>query len=176
MKKTILTSIKGWLIFSIICGVLYTSVVTVIGQVAFPDKANGSLITKQLNNQTVAIGSHLIGQTFTEDRYLHGRASEVSQLSPVSKEQAEKVAQRVEKNNQTDIPVDLVTASASGVDPHISVDAAYFQAERIAKARNLTSEQVELIIDKHVKSSIIGLKESKYVNVLEINLALDELK
>lgn len=174
MKKIIITSLKGVLIFTLICGVLYTSVVTVIGQAFFSDKANGSLITKEIDGQKVTVGSSLIGQSFTEDKYLHGRPQEVSQLSPVSDEQKELVSGRVEEVGKN-VPVDLVTASASGVDPHISFASALFQVERIAKIRGLSEEDVKKVITDHTEGGLIGGTTDKRVNVLEVNLSLDDM-
>lgn len=175
MKKIILASLKGVLIFTLICGVLYTSVVTVIGQTFFNDKANGSLVTKEIDGQNVTVGSSLIGQTFTEDKYIHGRPQEVSQLSPVSEEQKEKVANRVKELGKENVPVDLVTGSASGVDPHISLSSAMFQVERVAKARGIDEEEVKKVITDHAEGGFISGTTDKRVNVLAVNLALDEL-
>jgi len=176
MKKIMLTSLKGVLIFTLICGVLYTSVVTVIGQTFFKDKANGSLITKEVDGKNVTVGSTLIGQKFTEDIYLHGRPQEVSQLSPVSEEQDKLVANRVKELGEINVPVDLVTASASGVDPHISLSSAQFQVERIAKARNISEEQVLKVMTKHTSGGLMGGSQEKRVNVLEVNLSLDKMR
>lgn len=96
--------------------------VTAVGQVLFPNQANGSLIKEQKSEKTVVTGSKLIGQTFTEAKYLHGRSDQVSQLSPVSKEQKTRVEKRVQASDKKQVPIDLVTASASGVDPEISID------------------------------------------------------
>lgn len=176
MKKIIVTSLKGWLIFSVICGVLYTTVVTVIGQVAFSEKVNGSLITEKIDGDNVIVGSKLIGQTFSEDKYLQGRPQEVSQLSPVSQKQQINIEKRVEQIDQKNIPIDLVTASASGVDPDISQKSAYFQAERIAQARGISIKEVQKIIEKNTISGFLESKDFKRVNVLAVNLSLDELK
>ncbi|EOH93311.1 K+-transporting ATPase, C subunit [Enterococcus haemoperoxidus ATCC BAA-382] len=174
MKKIMIASLKSILVFTLLCGVVYTVAVTLVGQVVFSAQANGSLVKKQEAGKTVVIGSKLIGQSFVGDGYLHGRPSEVSQLSPVSKEQKERVEKRVEKIAATDIPVDLVTASASGVDPEISVEGALFQSERIAAARNMKKEDVHAIIKQNIIGMKIGGITSQRVNVLGVNHMLDE--
>ena len=122
----------------------------------------------------MTVGSSLIGQSFTEDKYLHGRPQEVSQLSPVSDEQKELVASRVEEVGEN-VPVDLVTASASGVDPHISLASAMFQAERIAKARGISAENVKKVITNYTEGGSISGTTEKRVNVLKVNLTLDDM-
>ncbi|MGX7244538.1 potassium-transporting ATPase subunit C [Enterococcus quebecensis] len=174
MKKIMIASLKSILIFTILCGVVYTVVVTAVGQIAFSAQANGSLVKKQEGGKTVVVGSKLIGQNFEGEKYLHGRPNEVSQLSPVSKEQEKRVKQRVEKIDGTDIPIDLVTASASGVDPEISVESALFQSERIATARNMKKDDVHAIIKQNITGIKIGTLNSQHVNVLGVNRMLDE--
>ncbi|MEI5993483.1 potassium-transporting ATPase subunit C [Candidatus Enterococcus mansonii] len=176
MKKIMIASLKSILLFTLLCGVVYTVAVTAVGQIVFSAQANGSLIKKQEAGKNVVIGSKLIGQTFTGEKYLHGRSSEVSQLSPVSKEQKQRVEERVRKSNATAVPVDLVTASASGVDPEISVEAALFQSERIAAARNMKKEDVRAIIKQNITGVKIGGITSQRVNVLGVNQMLDESK
>ena len=174
MKKSILGSLR-FLIFSLIVfGGLYTVAVTGIGQLFFSDQANGSKVS--VNNQVV--GSKLIGQTFEQAKYFSGRSEEVSQLSPVSAEQKQLVEKRtvaeLEKNPaEKKVPNDLVTASASGVDPDISLAAAHFQLARISKERGLSQQSIRKLIDKHSQKD--WFSDRFYVNVLQLNLALDKL-
>ena len=174
------------LAFTVLLGVIYPLVVTAISMVAFSDNAKGSLIT----SNEKAIGSHLLGQEFTAAEYFWGRLSAHhydamesggSNLSPANPKLLEVVNARVatlknaDPKNKAKIPVDLVTASASGLDPHISLLAAEYQIERIAAARGIKSDEVQALITDHIdwQSQIIG---SPYVNVLELNLALDKVK
>lgn len=174
MKKIMITSLKSILLFTIICGVIYTAAVTAIGQVLFPNQANGSLIKEQKSEKTVVTGSKLIGQTFTEAKYLHGRSDQVSQLSPVSKEQKTRIENRVKASDKKQVPIDLVTASASGGDPEISKEAALTQVDRIAAARNMKNSQVHAIIKQNITGVKIGNIDSRRVNVLGVNQALDK--
>lgn len=174
MKKIVIASLKSILIFTLLCGVLYTVAVTAIGQVLFPKQANGSLVQKQVSGETIVIGSTLIGQRFTEEKYLHGRSDQVSQLSPVSKEQKRRVEERVKKADTTEVPIDLVTASASGVDPEISLAAAMTQVDRIATTRNMKKMDVHAIIKQNITGLKIGSIDSQRVTVLGVNQLLDE--
>ena len=176
MKKIMIASLKSLLLFTIICGVIYTAAVTAVGQVLFPTQANGSLIKEQKSDKTVITGSKLIGQPFKEAKYLHGRSEPASQLSPVSKEQQSRVEERVQKADTTEVPIDLVTASASGVDPEISIEAAMTQVERIAAARNMKNTQVRAIIKQNITGLKIGPVDSQRVNVLGVNQSLDKSK
>ena len=182
------------IVFTVICGLVYPLVMTGISQVLFKDKANGSII----EDDGKKYGSVLLAQQFTGDEYLWGRIMNIdtetftdddgnalmyatpSNLSPASEEYEALVKERVERIRKTNptvkeeaIPVDLVTCSGSGLDPHISVAAAQYQVERIAKARNLDTEEVEEIIDKYTKGRMLGIFGEEVVNVLEVNLALD---
>ena len=182
------------IVFTVICGLVYPLVMTGISQVLFKDKANGSII--EVDGKKY--GSVLLAQQFTGDEYLWGRIMNIdtetftdddgnalmyatpSNLSPASEEYEALVKERVERIRKTNptvkeeaIPVDLVTCSGSGLDPHISVAAAQYQVERIAKARNLDTEEVEEIIDKYTKGRMLGIFGEGVVNVLEVNLALD---
>lgn len=174
MKKEIFGSIKFLFIMVVICGGIYTLLVTGIGQLLFSSKANGSLIEKG-----TVVGSSLVGQEFTEDKYFQGRPVEVSQLSPKDDNLKEAITNRIkevqEKNNSNKkVPTDLVTASGSGLDPNISLDGANYQIERISIVRNKKTSEINDIIENKTKTDfIIG---NKYVNVLELNLALDDLK
>lgn len=175
MKKSILGSLRFLILSLIVFGGLYTVVVTGIGQLFFSEQANGSQVT--VNNQVV--GSKLIGQNFDQDKYFSDRSEKVSQLSPVSAEQKQLVEKRTAAEltkNPTEkiVPNDLVTASASGVDPDISLAAAEFQVARIAKERGLSQQAIHKVIDEHSQKD--WFSERKYVNVLQLNLALDKLE
>ena len=184
------------LILTVITGVIYPLVVTGIAQVAFPHQANGSLIV--IGNKTY--GSELIGQQFDDPRYFWGRLSATgafpynafnartltgssgSNDGPLNPALMERVQARVEElkaadpNNTDPIPVDLVTASGSGLDPHISVAAALYQVSRVAQARGLSDEEVRTLVRQHVEGRQLGFLGEPRVNVLQLNLALDGLK
>ncbi|EOL49923.1 potassium-transporting ATPase subunit C [Enterococcus caccae] len=174
MKKIMIASLKSILLFTVICGVIYTAAVTAVGQVLFPTQANGSLLKEEKANKTVITGSKLIGQTFSGEKYLHGRPVQVSQLSPVSKEQKSRVEKRVQEADMEEVPLDLVTASASGIDPEISIAAAMAQANRIATTRNMKNSEVRAIIKQNITGLKIGPVDSRRVNVLGVNQSLDE--
>jgi potassium-transporting ATPase KdpC subunit len=184
--------------FSLITGLAYPLAMTAIGQAVFPYQANGSLIEQGGK----VIGSHLIGQNFTSDKYFHGRPSATtdtdpndstktvpapynagnsggSNLGPTSKALVDRVTQDAgtlaAQNPGTPVPIDLVTTSASGLDPDISPAAAMFQVPRVAKARNLPEEQVRQLVQQHTTGRIAGLIGEPHVNVLELNLALDAI-
>lgn len=170
----------SFLVLTVICGVVYPVIVTSIAQIAFPNQANGSIITvTQKNGTTIDVGSALIGQTFTKPQYLIGRPQGTSQLSPVSEAQKAQVLERVawwqalDPENSGAIPSDLVTASGSGVDPNISPEAAEYQVDRIARVRNISAEAVREIIDRYTTGKLLGLWGEDAVNVLKVNLALD---
>ncbi|MEQ1705304.1 MAG: potassium-transporting ATPase subunit KdpC [Rickettsiales bacterium] len=177
------SSLRLLLVLTFLVGVIYPLSVTVIAKVVFPEQASGGLIVRDGK----VIGSKLLGQTFTEDKYFWGRlsannydavSSGGSNLSIANPKLLEIVNARVEQlkkadpDNQEKIPVDLVTASASGLDPHISLDAAHYHVGRIAKARGIKPEELNEIINKHIDWQS-KLNEEPYVNVLELNLALE---
>jgi potassium-transporting ATPase KdpC subunit len=197
MLKEIRPAIVLILAFSVITGVIYPLVMTGVSEAIFPRAANGSLIER---NGTV-IGSTLIGQAFASDNYFHGRPSATlgpdpsdpsktipmpynaansagSNLGPTSKTLIDRVTADVDKlkqdNPSAPIPTDLVTTSASGLDPHISPEAAYFQVPRIAKARNMPENTLRQLVAAHVERRTLGVFGEPRVNVLELNLALDE--
>ncbi|MBP6488048.1 MAG: K(+)-transporting ATPase subunit C [Ilumatobacteraceae bacterium] len=175
-------------VFTVLFGLVYPLFSTLIGQVAFGDEADGSLIRRD----GVVVGSELIGQTFTAPEYFHSRpsaagagydgaASSGSNLGPLSPELLASVADRVagyrEENGlsgDVSVPVDAVTASASGLDPHISVANARLQAARVAEARGLTLAVVMGLIDDHTDGRSLGVLGEPGVNVVLLNLALDE--
>jgi len=177
-------------LLTVITGLIYPAVITAVAQVIFPSQANGSLIMQ--NGQVV--GSELIGQQFDDPMYFWGRlsatagqpynaaASGGSNLGPTNPALEEAVSARIDAlraadpDNNQQIPVDLVTASASGLDPDISVAGARFQASRIARLRGLTLEQVITLIDQHTQGRIFGFLGEPRVNVLKINLSLDAIQ
>lgn len=182
IMKLFKTAVVCFGIMTILCGIIYTAAVTGAAQLLFPDQANGSMIVvTQKDGTQKEYGSQLLAQEFTKPQYLIGRPSGVSNLSPVSKEQKTLVLERINwwhsfyPGNQEDIPMDLVMASGSGVDPHISPEAAEYQVARIAAARNLTEDEVRGIIKTCTKGRFLGFIGEPGVNVLKVNLALDGL-
>jgi potassium-transporting ATPase KdpC subunit len=183
---------------TLITGVAYPFAITGIAQVLFPYQAQGSLVERDGK----VVGSTLIGQEFTSEGYFHGRPSATtapdpsdsaktvpapynaansggSNLGPTNKALIERVQGDIEKlkqdNPSAQVPTDLVTASGSGLDPHISPEAALFQAPRVAKARNLPENQVRQLVAEYTSGRFAGLLGEPRVNVLELNLALDRL-
>lgn len=178
------------LALAVVCCIIYPLVVFGISQVLFRDKANGSLI---LDSSGHVRGSELLGQQFTADKYFHSRpsaagngydatASGGSNLGPTSKKLADSITQNV-SNYRTEnglgtndpVPADAVTASASGLDPHISVRNAELQAPRVAKARGLALEKVQELARRNTDGPDLGIFGESGVNVLKLNLALDSL-
>lgn len=172
-------------LFTVVLGGVYPLLVYGIAQAAFSDKANGSLI---YNGQEQVIGSRLLGQQFDAPHYFWGRlsattpyynasASSASNLSPAHPKLLELANERIKSLQKTNpkndalIPVDLITASASGLDPHISLEAALYQVGRVAKARKKQPEELEVLIGEMTEGGIIS---PPYVNVLLLNLALDK--
>ena len=190
MFTLIRNSIMSLLIFTIITGIVYPLAVTGIAQVLFPRQANGSVITK--NGK--AVGSSLLGQQFEDPKYFWGRLSATSpypynggsssgsNLGPNNPDLVKAVQARidalriVDPGNNTKIPVDLVTASGSGLDPHISPAAAEYQVHRVATSRGLDEARVRYIVAGHTTGRWLGVIGEPVVNVLGLNLALDELK
>ena len=177
MKQSIKISVKFLFVMTLLLGLLYPLSMTGVGQVVFSNQVNGQLIEK--NGEVV--GSKLLGQSWTGPEYLHGRPQEVSQLSPVSTEQKELVSKRIKERQAIEeredkVPSELVLASASGLDPDISLEAAYYQAPRIARERQVTEELVNGIINEHKTGIDNVLLSNQKVNVLLVNLALDEIE
>ena len=188
-KGQIKQAILIFIVLSIITGIIYPFFITGIAQVFFRSQANGSLIYQ--NGKP--IGSALIGQAFNDPKYFWGRISATSPVSfnaasssgsnlgPTNPVLVEAVKARIKalksaEPNSNLIPVDLVTSSASGLDPHISLAAAYYQAPRIARLRGLPEDIIKVLIAKHASGRLFGLIGEPVVNVLELNLALDAYK
>lgn len=170
------------LVFTAVCGILYTGAVTGIAQLFFPEQANGSVLTVTLKDGTrESIGSERIAQEFTKPEYMVGRPTGTSQLSPAGEEQKKLVEERIawwhafDPDNTAAIPGDLVTASGSGVDPDISPAAADYQVARIAKVRGIGEEDVRSIVKRYTTGRFLGFWGEPGVNVLKVNLALDGL-
>ena len=196
MKSIFAKGLSSFIIFTILCGVLYTGSITGISQILFPSKANGSII--EVDGKKY--GSELIAQQYTDEKHMWGRImnldtetftdkegnkvvySAPSNLSPASDEYKELVAQRVNKikssheyNKDKSIPVDLVTCSGSGLDPEISLAAAKYQVKRLATNNNMTESEVENIIDKCTNKPVLGILGETTVNVLKVNLMIDKI-
>ena len=186
-------------LMTVITGIVYPLSMTGIAQAVFPHQANGSLIEKDGK----VIGSALIGQNFTSDKYFHGRPSATtapdpndasktvpapynaansggSNLGPTSKTLVDRVKEDAAKlaaeNPNAPIPSDLVTTSASGLDPDITPAGALFQVPRVAKARGLPEDKVRKLVEEHINGRLLGIIGEPHVNVLQLNLALDPVK
>ncbi|MDO5401950.1 MAG: potassium-transporting ATPase subunit KdpC [Eubacteriales bacterium] len=194
VKSVFSKAVVIFFVFTVICGVVYTAVVTGIAQLIFPNQANGSII--EVNGKKY--GCELLGQHYNDTNHMWGRIMNIdvqtykaengktlmyaapSNLSPASEEYKELVAERIKMLREANpdmaekaVPVDLVTCSGSGLDPHISPAAAQYQVARIAKANDMTEEEVENIIEKCTDKRFLGLFGEKTVNVLKVNLMLD---
>jgi potassium-transporting ATPase KdpC subunit len=196
MLKEIRPAIILLVALTLITGLAYPLAITGIAGTLFPRQAQGSLVERDGK----IVGSELIGQVFADDKYFHGRPSATtapdpadatktvpapynaansggSNLGPTNNALVDRVKEDVDKlrtgNPSAPVPIDLVTTSASGLDPHISPEAALFQVPRIAKARNLAEERVRQVVQEHVEGRFLGLLGEPRVNVLLLNLALD---
>lgn len=194
LKKNTLRALCFFVLFTVLCGVAYTAAVTGISALLFPKQANGSII--EVDGKKY--GSELLGQQYTDDGHMWGRIMNLdvttykgrdgsplmyavpSNLSPASKEYAALVKERITRLRAANpdradqpIPVDLVTCSGSGLDPDISPAAAEYQVPRIAKAQNMTKEQVRAVIKACTKGKWLGIFGEETVNVLKVNLMLD---
>jgi K+-transporting ATPase ATPase C chain len=196
MLKEVRPAIVLVVALTLITGLLYPLVMTGLAQVLFPRQANGSLIEREGK----VVGSGLIGQVFTGDGYFHGRPSATnkpdpndatktvdapynaansggSNLGPTNKALVERVKGEVDKlraeNPSAQVPIDLVTTSGGGLDPHITPQAALFQVPRVAKARNMAEDRIRQLVNQHVEDRALGLLGEPRVNVLALNMALD---
>jgi K+-transporting ATPase ATPase C chain len=199
MLKEIRPAIVMMVLFTVLTGLIYPLGMTGIAQLVFPRQANGSLIERDKK----VLGSELIGQNFTEDKYFHGRPSATtdtdpkdptktvpapynaanssgSNAGPTAKSLIERIQGDTDKlkaeNPNAAVPVDLVTTSASGLDPDITPAAALFQVPRIAKARGLPEAKVRDLVTQYVEGRFLGVIGEPHVNVLRLNMALDALK
>jgi K+-transporting ATPase ATPase C chain len=183
MKKNLITAILMTIATTVLLGIIYPLAVTGIAQVLFPKKANGQLI--EANGKV--IGSRIIAQAFTAPGYFHPRPSAVnydptgsngSQLGPTNQKLIDRVkgdaATLRAENPGTPVPVDLVTASASGLDPEITPAAAAFQVSRVARTRGINEDQLRELVSKHTEDRQWGFLGEARVNVLELNLELDK--
>ena len=188
-REYIRPALFSFLALTLITGVIYPLFITGVAQALFPNQANGSLIYR--NGKVV--GSSLIGQAFDDPKYLWGRisatspqynasASSGSNIGPTNPALIDEASGRikalksVDPDNTSLIPVDLVTSSASGLDPHISIAAAFYQVSRIARIRGLSEDKVKTVINQYTYGRFLGLIGEPVVNVLEVNLALDAYK
>ena len=198
MLREIRPAIVVLVALTLITGLVYPLAMTGIAQIVFPNQAQGSLIERDGK----VVGSALIGQEFASDKYFHGRPSATtapdpkdstktvaapynaansggSNLGPSNKALIDRVQSDLDKlkreNPSAPVPIDLVTTSASGLDPDISPQAAYFQVPRVAKARNLAENQIRQLVSDHIADRFLGLLGEPRVNVLLLNLALDRL-
>jgi potassium-transporting ATPase KdpC subunit len=186
IKTQLWPAVAILLAFTVVTGLAYPAAVTAIAQVAFPSQANGSMIVAD----GATVGSSLIGQAFEDPKYFSGRPSAAgtgydatlsggSNLAPTSQALIDRITAQVDAlrkaNGDAPIPVELVTTSASGLDPDISPAAAEYQIPRVAKARGLTQDQVRAAVARHTSQPFLGFIGSAGVHVLELNLDLDGL-
>ena len=190
MNTIIRPAVILFLILTVLTGIVYPFAVTGLAQLLFHDQAEGSLIMADGH----VVGSRIIGQSFSDPKYFWSRpsatapqpynaiASSASNLGPLNPALTDAIATRIaalkaaDPTNSLPIPVDLVTASASGLDPDISIAAARYQAARVARIRGLDPAAVQSLIDAHARGRLLGLIGEPRVNVLELNLALDALR
>jgi K+-transporting ATPase ATPase C chain len=188
MRTEIRSALVLLLVFTVLTGLVYPLVLTGVAKLVFPRQAEGSLIVRDGR----AVGSRLVGQPFSAPRYFWGRlsatapvpyeasASSGSNLGPLNPALLDAARARIAALRAADpgargpVPVDLVTASGSGLDPHLSLAGAEYQVARVARARSLTPEVVRAIVRRHAEGRTFGLLGEPRVNVLELNLALDE--
>ena len=185
MKKNLITAVLMTIATTILLGIIYPLVVMGIAQVGFPRQANGQLIQKAGN----LVGSSIIGQGFSDPAYFHSRPSAAgngydaansngSQLGPTNQKLIDRVKADVStaqaENPGTAVPIDLVTASGSGVDPHITPASAEFQLSRVAKERGTAVDRIAVLVAKHTEGRQLGILGEPRVNVLELNLDLDQ--
>ena len=186
MKRNLITAILMTIATTLLLGIIYPLVVTALAQALFHDKANGQLIV----TEGKVVGSRIIGQPFSTDRYFHSRPSNAgtgydaansnaSNLGPTNHALIDRVTASVAQfkidNPSQPVPIDLVTTSGSGLDPHITPAAAEYQIPRVAKLRGLSESQVRALVQKHTEGRQLGFLGESRVNVLELNLELDSV-
>jgi K+-transporting ATPase ATPase C chain len=189
-RKQLKSAFLVFLLLTIITGLIYPSVITAVAQIFFRHQANGSIIF----NDGKPAGSHLIGQSFDDPKYFWGRpsatspvafnasASSGSNFGPLNAALRQRVEERVkllqdaDPDNKNLVPIDLVTASASGLDPHISIAAAMYQVPRVARLRGIPQEKVVEIVKENTRVRLLRIIGEPVVNVLRLNIALDEYK
>jgi K+-transporting ATPase ATPase C chain len=187
MRRQLLPALLVFVVMTVLTGVLYPLVLTGVAQVVFPGRADGSLVEREGE----VVGSRLLGQGFSGERYFHprpsaagdgydGAASSASNLGPTNEDLLTSVAERVAAYRElndvapgADVPVDAVTSSGSGLDPHISPANALLQAPRVARVRGISVDAALALVDEHTKGRSLGFLGEPGVNVLELNLALD---
>jgi len=187
MKKNLLIAVLMTIATTILLGIIYPLVVTLLAQVLFHDKANGQLVSRN----SEVIGSRIIGQPFVSDKYFHSRPSAAgngydaanssgSNLGPTNQKLIDRIksdtAAAQAENPNTPVPMDLVTTSGSGLDPDITPAAALFQVPRIARVRGLSEDQVRALVQSRIQKRQFGILGEPRVNVLQLNLALDGKK
>jgi len=185
IARNLAVAVMMTIVTTLVFGLAYPLAMAAVAQILFPEKANGQLVERGGR----VIGSRIVGQSFSSAGYFHGRPSAAgsgydgasssgTNLGPTSRKLAETVKAAVEAakkdNRDAPVPIDLVTASASGLDPHLSPAAAAFQAPRVARARGAAEADVRALIDAHVEGRQFGVLGEPRVNVLLLNLALDE--
>jgi K+-transporting ATPase ATPase C chain len=189
MRRQLFPALLAFLVFTVLTGVLYPLAVTGLAQVAFAGRADGSLIDRD----GTVVGSRLLGQSFSGETYFHprpsaagdgydGAASSASNLGPTNEDLLTAVSERVNAYRDRNglaadavVPVDAVTSSGSGLDPHISPENARLQVARVARARGISPERVLALVEDHTAGRSLGVLGEPAVNVLELNLALDAL-
>jgi K+-transporting ATPase ATPase C chain len=184
IRKNLIVAVLMTIVTTLLLGIVYPLVVTVLAQVLFRDQANGQLIVRDGK----VIGSRIIGQAFSSPGYFRSRQSAAgtgydaansagTNLGPTNKKLVDSVKAAVtaaaKENPSSPVPIDLVTSSASGLDPHISPAAARFQAPRVARERGTSEEDIRRLVDEHTEGRQFGFLGEPVVNVLELNLALD---
>jgi len=187
MKKNLIIAILMTVVTTVLLGIIYPLVVTALAQVFFHDKANGQLIVSQGN----VVGSRIIGQTFVGPAYFHSRPSAAgngydaansggTNLAPTNQKLIDRVKQDAaaahSENPNQPVPIDLVTTSASGLDPDITPANADFQVPRVAKERGLSEDTLRVLVQKHTEGRQLGFLGEPRVNVLELNLELDQVR
>jgi len=185
ITRNLLIAVLMTIATTILLGLVYPLAMTAIAQAIFPDKANGQLVMREGR----VIGSRIIGESFSSPGYFHGRPSAAgtgydaansagTNLGPTSRKLVDAVKTAVaaarKENPSAPVPIDLVTSSASGLDPHLSPAAALFQAPRVAAARHASEADVRRLVEAHIEPRQFGFLGEPRVNVLELNLALDE--